>query len=674
MYTRSKARRDAIHEDSETEDEYVDAATFEDRDHTFYGDTDDNSLYEVTGLDTSTDEADATVLERTVTTPVTSRRTTRSRRASTRQAARRTSHRMDQSGDEGPNPIPARDQSGVINTMKTFMDMMSNTMGAMQAMINATLRTINDYRPHNTSLGLNRSNNGPIIQQSPERRGPASGDMVDRSTRHIESRPQRDISRSPHTVHEIPHMEQMSSHSRSAFHDVASRTHHAGSRSPQIGPRSTYYAGSRSHPGHARSPQIGPRSTHAGSRSHPGHSRSSQVEPRSTSHADQSRSHHTVTRSRHTLSRSRLTGSRSRHTSEDSDSDTDIQAPDSSPDSRKTSKLFKDKMTRGVTGKLPPFTGENWKVWYNRFEAVAQLSNWTRDEKLRQILPKIQGTAADFVYDQLRAQILTDYDALVKELNGRFGVIESGKTYRIKFDRHTQQRGESPEEFAAELKRLYDKAHPTRDSKTKQEDLVSHFLLGLFDEKARIHVELNKDPKTIEEAVLHVVNYSETTRYPHEGDTHHKDGSNRTRQVKQNDNKRHGNNKDGNKGNQGRQASKQNQRQEPQNHGAQTRSDGAVTVKREELREMIDEMMKQSGENRGTRQYRPRYNREQLDADKRDGLCFKCHQPGHFARDCQTWIEGQKQSSLDPNATEFKVRGSSQGIVKTGDSSATGLN
>ena len=89
---------------------------------------------------------------------------------------------------------------------------------------------------------------------------------------------------------------------------------------------------------------------------------------------------------------------------------------------------------------------------------------------------------------------------------------------------------------------------------------------------------------------------------------------------------------------------------------------------------MIDEMMKQSGENRGTRQYRPRLYREQLDVDKRDGLCFKCHQLGHFARDCQTWIEGQKQSSLDPNAIEFKVRGSSQGIVRTDDSSATGLN
>ena len=81
----------------------------------------------------------------------------------------------------------------------------------------------------------------------------------------------------------------------------------------------------------------------------------------------------------------------------DSESDTDVQAPDCSPDIRKTSKLFKDKMARGVAGKLPPFTGENWKVWYNRFEVVAQISNWTRDEKRRQILPKIQGTAADFV-------------------------------------------------------------------------------------------------------------------------------------------------------------------------------------------------------------------------------------------------------------------------------------
>ena len=33
--------------------------------------------------------------------------------------------------------------------------------------------------------------------------------------------------------------------------------------------------------------------------------------------------------------------------------------------------------------KLPPFTGkETWKVWFNRFEEVANRQNWTSEEKL----------------------------------------------------------------------------------------------------------------------------------------------------------------------------------------------------------------------------------------------------------------------------------------------------
>ena len=63
---------------------------------------------------------------------------------------------------------------------------------------------------------------------------------------------------------------------------------------------------------------------------------------------------------------------------------------------------------------------------------------------------------------------------------------------------------------------LYDKGYPHRDQRTRQEDLLRTFLLGLLDENARIHVELNKEPSSIEEAVYFTVHYQETCRYPNE--------------------------------------------------------------------------------------------------------------------------------------------------------------
>jgi hypothetical protein len=47
---------------------------------------------------------------------------------------------------------------------------------------------------------------------------------------------------------------------------------------------------------------------------------------------------------------------------------------------------------------LPAFTGiEKWEAWYHRFEAVAELKGWDENDKLQELLPRLQGDAGDFV-------------------------------------------------------------------------------------------------------------------------------------------------------------------------------------------------------------------------------------------------------------------------------------
>lgn len=55
-----------------------------------------------------------------------------------------------------------------------------------------------------------------------------------------------------------------------------------------------------------------------------------------------------------------------------------------------------------------------------------------------------------------------------------------------------------------------------RDKVTRQEDILRQFLVGLQKNDSRIHVELNKEPKTIDEAVYDVIHYQETCGYPQE--------------------------------------------------------------------------------------------------------------------------------------------------------------
>jgi hypothetical protein len=51
-----------------------------------------------------------------------------------------------------------------------------------------------------------------------------------------------------------------------------------------------------------------------------------------------------------------------------------------------------------TNNRLPDYNGtEKWKVWINRFEAVADLHGWSRKERLSELLPRLQGTAGDFV-------------------------------------------------------------------------------------------------------------------------------------------------------------------------------------------------------------------------------------------------------------------------------------
>ena len=173
----------------------------------------------------------------------------------------------------------------------------------------------------------------------------------------------------------------------------------------------------------------------------------------------------------------------------------------------------KTKHNTSVNIKIPPFTGQDdWKVWLNRFEVIADRMGWDNEERLDNLIPRLQGTAGDFAFSQLREQSLQSYKELVREISNRFRVIETPKSFAAKFSRRVQRNNETAEQYAAELKRLYDKAHKYRDSETRREDLVRRFLDGLRDEEVKWEVEYVKDPTDIDQAVYHVVNYIQTKK------------------------------------------------------------------------------------------------------------------------------------------------------------------
>ena len=166
-----------------------------------------------------------------------------------------------------------------------------------------------------------------------------------------------------------------------------------------------------------------------------------------------------------------------------------------------------------IHSKLPPYTGkETWEVWYNRFHEVALISHWSDQEKLVELLPRLQGATGEFVYGQLTHENRINYNTLITELNNRFRVVETCKKFASKFSNRHQGPNETVEEYAAELKRLYAKAHAHRNYDTRREDLLRRFLDGLNDEQTRFQVEYIKDPVDIDHDVNAVVHFRETMR------------------------------------------------------------------------------------------------------------------------------------------------------------------
>ena len=102
--------------------------------------------------------------------------------------------------------------------------------------------------------------------------------------------------------------------------------------------------------------------------------------------------------------------------------------------------------------------------------------------------------------------------------------MESTKTYAAIFWKHDQKVSETEETYVAELKQVYGKAYPQRDSASRDKDLLHSFLNVLIDQRACQQVEFVKDPANIDKALDEIMKYHESRQ----SGQLQQDGSNKT--------------------------------------------------------------------------------------------------------------------------------------------------
>ena len=132
--------------------------------------------------------------------------------------------------------------------------------------------------------------------------------------------------------------------------------------------------------------------------------------------------------------------------------------------------------------------------------------------KLDSLLQKMEGDAGEFVYDQLPSRVREDYKLLTSELAKRFKTVENKDTFEARFDNRNKKASESIEQYVADLRKLYDKAHPNRNHKVREEDILKRLLNGLGDEKAAFHVQVVKNIKSVDKAVSEIINFQEVKK------------------------------------------------------------------------------------------------------------------------------------------------------------------
>ena len=117
-------------------------------------------------------------------------------------------------------------------------------------------------------------------------------------------------------------------------------------------------------------------------------------------------------------------------------------------------------------------------MWHARFTTTADLNQWDETTRLTELMQRLQGIAAEFVFDEIPQEMLTNYVSLVSELDSRFKSVEANRTFKVQFSKRLQKYDETVEDYAAELKRLYDKAYPGRNPEMRRQLLLQKFLNG----------------------------------------------------------------------------------------------------------------------------------------------------------------------------------------------------
>lgn len=179
--------------------------------------------------------------------------------------------------------------------------------------------------------------------------------------------------------------------------------------------------------------------------------------------------------------------------------------------------------------KPDPFTGyEDWEQYISHFEDCAELGQWNEREMLLTLAASLKGQARVF-YSSLPTTAKRNYENLTSLLEQRFGSTRQQSRWLSKFQTRSRLQGESAADFGDELCLLARKAYVSLESEAQELLALQQFCKALpIEMRCRI---MDRDCKTISEAVEVVERYEELLGESHSSTNGRYKGNVRQAQV-----------------------------------------------------------------------------------------------------------------------------------------------
>ncbi|UYV68182.1 K02A2.6-like, partial [Cordylochernes scorpioides] len=156
--------------------------------------------------------------------------------------------------------------------------------------------------------------------------------------------------------------------------------------------------------------------------------------------------------------------------------------------------------------KVPTFDGQSsWTSFKTQFDVVAQANGWNIRDKASFLAAALRGPAVD-VLQMIPEQLRLDFNALIDALESRYGEEHYQQFHVVKFKKRLQEKKESLQDLANDIRRLERLAFPTCPSETQDFMAQQQFIDAIGDPETQIFARLSS-ATTLQETLVQAMKH-----------------------------------------------------------------------------------------------------------------------------------------------------------------------